>query len=536
MKLLISLIVVLSFTACNKSKDEPKESKPTKEAVVEVKKVDDSGNPTEQLELTVLFTNDHHGRYWKDKKGRYGMAARKTLIDRERALTKSSEGVPVKTLLLSGGDINTGTPESDIFNAEPDFKGMNMLGYDAMAVGNHEFDNPLDILLKQKSLANFPFLSSNIFYKKNNELVFKPYIVKEINGYKVVIVGFTTEDTMKITLDANVKDVMFKSPIEIGKKLIPEIKEKINPHIIIAVTHMGHYDNGNYGDKAPGDITLAREVKGINLIVGGHTQQPLKEVVKVGDTYIVQAGEWGKYLGKIGFSLYPNRVVNLRSMELIPVNYKTEVKTAEDQEVLKLLSPYYQQAQEKMLEVIGQSDCFLDGDRKVVRNGSAPIGVLIARAQKVKAKSDMAIVNGGGIRDDLPKGDIQLEDIYKVHPFGNTLVTVKVGQEDIVKILKGSLARFGSPDNGAFPHFAGVSFNFNGERISNIKINGEPLAEGKTYKVTMNNFIAQGKEGYIDIRQYGSYVDTGFSDALALEEYVRTNGVKCSELKPKVKL
>ena len=105
-----------------------------------------------------------------------GMAARKTLIDRIRNEVESQGG---KTLVLSAGDINTGVPESDIQEAKPDFIGMNMIGYDAMALGNHEFDNPLDVLLKQEKWANFPFLAANIFYRNSNKPAFKPYIMKK---------------------------------------------------------------------------------------------------------------------------------------------------------------------------------------------------------------------------------------------------------------------------------------------------------------------------------------------------------------------
>jgi len=113
-----------------------------------------------EYQLTILHTNDHHGRFWQNSNGEYGMAARKTLIDNIRAEVASAGG---EVLLLSGGDINTGVPESDLQDAEPDFMGMTMLGYDAMAVGNHEFDNSRDVLMKQTGWADFPFLSANIF-------------------------------------------------------------------------------------------------------------------------------------------------------------------------------------------------------------------------------------------------------------------------------------------------------------------------------------------------------------------------------------
>ena len=127
---------------------------------------------SEVQHFTLLHTNDNHGRFWQNEKGEYGMAARKTLIDRLRAQAEAKNST---VLLLSGGDINTGVPESDMQFAEPDFKGMSLLGYDAMALGNHEFDNPLNILEKQQSWANFPFLSANILDAKTGKTVFQPY-------------------------------------------------------------------------------------------------------------------------------------------------------------------------------------------------------------------------------------------------------------------------------------------------------------------------------------------------------------------------
>ena len=111
------------------------------------------------LKLTILHTNDHHGRFWPNGDGEYGMAARKTLIDRIRAEVKAAGG---ELLLLDGGDINTGVPESDMQDAEPDVKGMNLIGYDASAVGNHEFDKSPDVLARQRSWAKFPLLAANI--------------------------------------------------------------------------------------------------------------------------------------------------------------------------------------------------------------------------------------------------------------------------------------------------------------------------------------------------------------------------------------
>ena len=129
--------------------------------------------------ITILHTNDHHGHFWRNDYGEYGLAAQKTLVDGIRKEVAAEGG---SVLLLSGGDINTGVPESDLQDAEPDFRGMNLIGYDAMAVGNHEFDNPLSVLRQQEKWAKFPFLSANIYQKSTGERLFKPWALFKRGG------------------------------------------------------------------------------------------------------------------------------------------------------------------------------------------------------------------------------------------------------------------------------------------------------------------------------------------------------------------
>jgi 5'-nucleotidase/UDP-sugar diphosphatase len=163
--------------------------------------------PGKTYKFTILHTNDHHGRFWKNSDGEYGMAARKTAIDAMRADIKAAGG---HVLLLDGGDVNTGVPESDLQDAVPDFRGMNLLGYDAMAVGNHEFDKPLNILRMQRDLAKFPFLSANIYERASGQRMFDPYKVFNIGGLRVGVMGLTTEDTQKMVLPDNVKTLEFR--------------------------------------------------------------------------------------------------------------------------------------------------------------------------------------------------------------------------------------------------------------------------------------------------------------------------------------
>ena len=172
--------------------------------------------------ITILHTNDHHGHFWRNDYGEYGLAAQKTLVDGIRKEVAAEGG---SVLLLSGGDINTGVPESDLQDAEPDFRGMNLIGYDAKAVGNHEFDNPLSVLRQQEKWSKFPFLSANIYQKSTGERLFKPWALFKRGGLKIAVIGLTTDDTAKIGNPEYFTDIEFRNPAAEAKLVIQELQQ-----------------------------------------------------------------------------------------------------------------------------------------------------------------------------------------------------------------------------------------------------------------------------------------------------------------------
>ena len=484
-------------------------------------KTDDS------FRLTVLHTNDNHGRFWHNHKNQYGMAARKTLIDDIRAEVAAEGG---HVLLLSGGDINTGVPESDLQDAIPDFKGMNLIGYDAMAVGNHEFDNPRAILKMQEELAEFPFLSANIIDNSTGKTLFKPYTIFNIDGLRVAVMGLTTDDTPKATSAKNVEGLTFKKPVEVAKTLVPELEKKAD--IIIATTHMGHYDNGKHGVNAPGDVTLARQVNGIDMIVGGHSQDALFEPDVQNGTWIVQAKEWGKYVGRADFT-YKDGKLSLDDYELIPVNYKGSTVTLEhDQEMLDLLTPY-QEKGSKMVDIaIGSTDARLQGERSEVRFKPTNLGTLLTRSFMEKTNADFAITNGGGIRASIEPGEISYKDVLTVFPFGNTLTTIDMTGEQALDYLQ-AVGQMPT-DSGAFAHFSGVDMIIEKGIIRDVKIGGQPVDKNKIYKMATLNFGANGGDGYPKLSDHPGYIDTGFTDADVLREFIEQHSpIKVADYEPK---
>ncbi|MZI92028.1 bifunctional UDP-sugar hydrolase/5'-nucleotidase [Vibrio sp. CAIM 722] len=499
--------------------------------------------------LTILHTNDNHGHFWQNAKGEYGMAARKTIIDRVRKEVKAEGG---SVLLLSTGDVNTGVPESDLLDAEPDIKGMNLMGYDAMAIGNHEFDNPLSVLAKQQGWAHFPMLSANIYNKTTGKRVFKPYIILHKQGIKIAVIGLTTEDTVKVGNPDYVKNLDFRDPKVETKKLVAELKETEHPDMIIAVAHMGHYDDAHYGINAPGDVSLARYLpkQDIDLIVGGHTHDAVcmqdKSHIKVnyqpGDMCkpdlengieIVQAFEWGKYVGRADYEFH-NGQVNLVSYHLIPVNLKKKVQVngesksvyatqeiPQDPAMLKLLQPYQDKGQVKLGQKVATVTGKLEGDRKVVRFHQTNLGRLIATAHMERTKADFAIMNSGGVRSSITPGDVTYKSVLMVQPFSNTITYIDMSGSDVKKYLDKVATK--PVDSGAYPQFAGISMVVGKRSVSQVKIHGKPLDPSKTYRFSVPSYNAAGGDGYPKITDHKGFVDTGFVDAEVLKAYLHSH-------------
>ncbi|MBJ7221781.1 MULTISPECIES: bifunctional UDP-sugar hydrolase/5'-nucleotidase UshA [unclassified Brenneria] len=497
--------------------------------------------------ITILHTNDHHGHFWHNDHGEYGLAAQKTLVDQIRQEVAGKGG---SLLLLSGGDINTGVPESDLQDAEPDFRGMNMVGYDAMALGNHEFDNPLSVLRQQEKWASFPLLSANIYQKSTNERLFKPYALFDKQGVKIAVIGLTTDDTAKLGNPEYFTDIEFRQPAAEAKQVVESLRKNEKPDVIIAATHMGHYDDGRHGSNAPGDVEMARSLPAgyLDMIVGGHSQDPVcmagenkKQVDYVPGTpcapdrqngiWIVQAHEWGKYVGRADFT-FRNGELKLEHYQLIPVNLKKKVETADgkaervfytheiqqDASVLKMLTPFQEKGQAQLDVKIGSVKGKLEGDRNQVRFHQTNLARLLLSAQRERANADFAVMSGGGVRDSIESGDITYKNVLKVQPFSNTLVYVDMKGSEVAKYL--AVAANKEVDSGAYAQFLNVSLTADGENVRDIKINGEPLQSDKVYRMATLNFNAMGGDGYPRIDNLPGYVNTGFIDAEVLKQYI----------------
>lgn len=495
---------------------------------------------SQPTELVILHTNDTHGHPLKFFENPApdvgGLPARATLVQQIRSQYQN-------VLLLDAGDFNTGRPESNFFKAEPDLLGYNYLGYDAVTLGNHEFDNSPEVLANQKKAAEFPFLAANVKAKSGKKIA-KPYIIKKFKGFKVAIFGLTTKTSEYVANPANIQDLIFEDEVKTAQTLVPKLRKKAD--LVIALVHLGIDSTAETGSRR-----LAKMVPGIDLIVDGHSHTYLTEPLYINDTPIVQAKCWGMYLGQ-GVMTIENKKVTGFKWELIPVNLKEKVKQPdgsselrfrgveikEDQRLLDLLNPYAAKVDGILSEVIGTAETLFSQSK--VRKEETALGNLVADSMLWQTKNlntDFAIQNGGGIRADLPGGAITKKTIYEILPFDNSVVVVSIKGSDLLALFD-FLAT--TPGKGSFPQVSeGVSFAIDTTtgKCQDILINGEPIDPERVYKVATNSFLAIGGDGYRAFENAIERYDTSIFQRDACIEYlIDLGGNVKPELKNRIRL
>ncbi|MFD0590274.1 bifunctional metallophosphatase/5'-nucleotidase [Paenibacillus sp. GCM10027627] len=467
------------------------------------------------LHITIGHTNDVHGHIEENKNLKeLGYAKIATLIKQMRAENPNF-------LLMDAGDTFQGTVFANLFKGESIVPILNALDYDAQAAGNHEFDFGYEQLLKLEGMVEHPIISANIFKIDGTELL-QPVHFAQVGGKKIAIVGFTTVETPIVTHPDNVKGLVFKDPIEIAKKLVPELKKQADQVIVV-----GH--NGIEADRA-----MARAVPGIDLIIGGHSHTPLEKPENVNGTYIVQDWEYGKSLGRADL-YYWNKDLVAFDGGLIP--YDENIKP--DPEVEKLVKDVISKIDGQLNVKIATAAVDLVGDRNFVRTQETNLGNLISDALLAKSKTlkgyeaDIAVTNGGGIRSLVKAGDVTKKSLYDVLPFPNTLVITELTGAELKEVLENGVSRVENAE-GRFLQVSGVTFKFSrslpaGQRVSDIKVGGAPVDLSRTYKLATNDFIVAGGDGFSVLMDNKS-----FNTGLTMYEVVEEAIIKQGTLKPAV--
>ena len=429
----------------------------------------------QEFEIRILHVNDFHGfaeAYTPLRSNEWigGIAYLAAKVEELRQEKPS--------LLISAGDMIQGNNWANLFQGESVIELMNKMRFDAMVLGNHEFDFGQEVLKKRISEATFPVLGANVEGLEG----LRPYIIKDLKGVKIAIIGMTTEDTPASTHPKNVAGLRFLSPIDTVEKYLKELKGKAN--VMVVLSHIGY----------PADRMLAERVKGIDVIVGGHTHTKITKPVKVGETLIVQAWEHGKALGVLNLTIEGGKIVEADG-------YLEEIKPKTDQEhqaVLNIVKKYNQKLDAVLNEPVGETEVDLDGES--VRMRETNLGNLIADIMRQVPKADMTIINGGGIRTSIKKGEVSVKYVYNVLPFDNYIVAIKLTGKQVREALEHGVSGV-EAEEGRFPQVSGLVFRYSpsekkGSRVKEIFVAGKPIDPDQEYIVATNDFLAAGGDGY----------------------------------------
>jgi 5'-nucleotidase / UDP-sugar diphosphatase len=429
----------------------------------------------DQKEIRILYLNDFHGfaepyKPFGSDEMLGGIAYLASKVNSLRSEKPS--------LLLAAGDMMQGNNWANLSQGESVIELMNAMKFDAMVLGNHEFDFGQDILWKRVSEASFPVLGANV--EGLNGL--KPYVVREISGVRVGVIGVVTEDTPISTHPKNVAGLGFMKADEAVKKYGEELQEVTD--ILIVLSHIGH----------AGDRTLAEKAKGIDVIVGGHSHTRVLSPVMVGNTIILQAWEHAKALGVLDITVEDGKIKQFdgRLEEINPV------QDGEDKDIMPIVEKYRKNVDAVMNETIGEAGLDLDGEN--VRTKETNLGDYIADIMKNASGADIALINGGGIRTSIKKGEIKVKNVYSVLPFDNYIVAIKLTGRQIREAIEHGLSAV-EKGEGRFPQVSGLTFKYlslskPGARIKEIYINGKALEPDNDYTVATNDFLAAGGDGY----------------------------------------
>lgn len=490
-----------------------------------------AGMAAADYNLTILHTNDFHARFEPiskydsgcsvedDAEGKcFGGSARlATAIAAARARTNNS-------ILVDGGDQFQGTLFYTYYKGALAAEMMNKLGYDAMTVGNHEFDDGPEVLRGFMDAVNFPVLMSNADVSGEPLLSDKlsKSTVIERGGEKLGLIGLTPQDTDELASPG--PNVIFTDPVDAVQAEVDKLTaEGVNK--IIVLSHSG------YGL----DQRIAAETTGVDVIVGGHSNSLLSNTAEsavgpyptmVRNTAIVQAYAYGKFLGELNVTF--DDAGNLTEAIGEPIIMDASVSA--DADTAARIAEAAKPLEEIRNKVVAETASEIVGVREECRARECAMGNLIADAMLARVKDqgiDIAIQNGGGIRASIDAGEVTMGEVLTVLPFQNTLSTFQVTGAVILAALENGVSQH-EEGAGRFPQVAGMSYTFDvsqpaGSRVSDVMIGGSPIEPDKLYGVVSNNYVRNGGDGYDMFKDAQNAYDFGPDLADVTAEFIAAN-------------
>ncbi|MDD9729343.1 bifunctional metallophosphatase/5'-nucleotidase [Mameliella sp. AT18] len=481
--------------------------------------------------LTILHTNDFHARFEpiskydsgcssedNDEGKCFGGSARLiTAINEAKARTNNH-------ILVDGGDQFQGTLFYTYYKGKLAAEMMNLMGYDAMTVGNHEFDDGPEVLRGFMDAVEFPVLMSNA--DVSGEPLLADALMKstviERGGEKLGLIGLTPQDTDELASPGD--NIIFTDPSDAVQGEVDKLTE-MGVNKIIVLSHSG------YGV----DQTVAANTTGVDVIVGGHSNTLLGEMDGAAGAYptvvngvqIVQAYAYGKYLGELNVTFNDaGEVISASGGPLL-----IDAAVAEDGDVKARIAEAAEPLDEIRNKVVAEAAEAIEGNRDVCRAMECSMGNLVADAMLDRVKDqgiDVAIANSGGLRASIDAGEVTMGEVLTVLPFQNTLSTFQITGATLVEALENGVSQI-EEGAGRFPQVAGMTFTVDpsaepGSRISDVMVGGAPVEMDKLYGAVSNNYVRNGGDGYAMFKDAQNAYDFGPDLADVTAEYLAKEG------------
>jgi 2',3'-cyclic-nucleotide 2'-phosphodiesterase (5'-nucleotidase family) len=451
-------------------------------------------------QFTLLYFNDLHGHLVPftregaaDSVG--GAARMAALVARIR---EENDRLGRPTLLVEGGDVFQGTPLSSVFRGEPEIRFMNLMGVDAMVIGNHEFDFGLEVLRERMADAEFPMLAANVVEARTGRPLAPASVVRLLpNGVRVGILGLVTDDTPRTTSPSNVRGLVFEPPLLAAGRHLPALEDRAE--VIVALTHIG----------SRADRQLAVAYDDIDVVVGGHDQVLIARPFEEDDVLVAQVEEYGLYLGRLDLAVEEDEV-ELLADTVYPI---TE-ELPDDPRVAEMIAGYTSELDRELGKVVGSLAAPLEGGRDAVRRRQTNFGRLLADLMRRRAAADVALLNAGAIRASVDAGPVTLGELVQALPFTNRILAVRLTGDALARVLDRSAAEGRRGDSGAYLQTSGVD-----GAPGSWRVNGRPLDPAAELVVAITDFLWEGGDGYDAFRTEGR--DLRDAGATLVEELVR---------------
>ncbi|MGP3591240.1 bifunctional metallophosphatase/5'-nucleotidase [Vagococcus sp. WN89Y] len=455
-----------------------------------------------EMTLTVFHTGDTHGRGMSAEGIGYGK-----MSGYVKAFRKSADNV----LFLDVGDAVSGVPVSDLAEGATNINAMNTMGYDAFTPGNADFVFGGQNLLALHQKARFPFISANVWFQ--GKLVFEPFIIKKIGDISVGIIGVSPLNAMVATTENKLAGFLVSDPIIAVKDAVEQLKNKVD--VIVLLAHLGKTDVDVNINK------LAAAVPDIDIIIDGHDHIAMNGGAQLGNSIMVNAGQYGDYLGQLTLTIKDKKIIAWNE-RLLDKNML--MKVAVDKQTQAYIDEEQAKSERLLSRVVMALPWTLDGKRERVRSGQTSLGSVLADAEREYAQADVAFTVGAFLRDSIEAGPVSYGQVLNAVPFTLPLVTREMSGRQIRGFLEHNY-RETKLITGAYAHVSGLTYMVDyslpvGQRMKEIKVNGMPLDPDKLYRVACNEQVSD--YGIRDIKIKDRYDVTMAS---LLTDYVNNHPV-----------